>query len=86
MALRGAVSGQLARSLRSAWGPLQSRALVTQSLPDLPYDYRCTLGYCACSALPIMHLPVLALWHSMFALSACLSRPCSYLSPYCLTR
>ncbi|KAK9840726.1 hypothetical protein WJX81_000430 [Elliptochloris bilobata] len=39
MALRGASTGQLARSLRAAWGQQQSRALVTQSLPDLPYDY-----------------------------------------------
>jgi len=43
MALRNAASGQLQRSLRAAWAQQQSRTLVTQKLPDLPYDYRCWL-------------------------------------------
>lgn len=78
MALRG---GQLARSVRSAWGQQQSRALVTQSLPDLPYDYRCSLVLFTHTVASTL-LPVLAQWPSALALSPHSSRHCIHLSPY----
>ena len=78
MALRG---NQLARSLRSAWGQQQSRALVTQSLPDLPYDYRCTLALFT-RAVASTLLPMAALWPSALAFIPHFSRHCSHPSPH----